>query len=326
MQVQNKYVRVQIGNKIREKHNYIKDSYLKLFSKGQISNDYTNYSYNLSKDLSHNLILTLDTLQADGTNEIVTINKGVSNMTGTPQSITTSYKFSNETYFYLNNEQQTDRTILDGKRIISISFNNYTFLDTTEMDLQFNGNEVLTISREDIITTDAICSGYEYPYHLAPILKKYSDISSGYPINYEICAYIYSVGLGQQIGKMEEEYIVGKDVEIKEEDDTTFSFILKKSIDVGIYPGNSEYPSLTKYPTTFKIKVSRYPSVVTYAEDNLFPSNADYKYIIMKYKMYYINRGSRVVETGEEYTMSFYTNKEGILTIKDKIERNDNNE
>ena len=40
----------------------------------------------------------------------------------------------------------------------------------------------------------------------------------------------------------------------------------------------------------------------------------------MKYKDYYINRGSEIVDT-KTYTMSFYTNKEGLLTVKDRIER-----
>jgi hypothetical protein len=120
---------------------------------------------------------------------------------------------------------------------------------------------------------------------------------------------------------MEEEYIIGKDVKIIEEDDFTFNFVLSKATDEGIYPNVNGYPSIKSYPLTFKIKTNKYPTEMTWCSNNLYPMISDFKYIIIKYVFYYINRGGNIIDLDKYYTMSFYTNKEGILIIKNKIER-----
>lgn len=327
MKINNKYVNIKIGNQQVKKHNFFLNSYLSYFSKGQRDTSYINYNYNRLKDLSANLYIKLDT-PLTGITTSSTLNesdfdmrlyRGNKNLIGNKNNITVIYTFSNSISFDLYESdwvEYTDRSILNDRKITAISFNLETFLDVSDYNLYFHDSEIITISREDFIITDAICDGYDYPYHLSPILK---DETYG-----TICAYVYSVGLGYNIGRMEEEYVIGDDVELINEDDYTFSFVIKKASDNGIYPGGNIYPSSNLYSRTFKIKSSIYPRPTLYLSGNLYPRAGDYKYIIMKYKFYYINRGGDVIETGNEYTMSFYTPKEGILTIKDKIERNDN--
>lgn len=330
MKINNKYVNIKIGKQQIKKHNFFLDSYLSYFSKGQRNTEYTNYDYNRLKDLSSNLYIKLDT-PLTGITTSSTLNesdfdmriyRGNKNLIGNKNNISVIYTFSNGISFDLYESgwvEYTDRTILDGRKITAISFGLETFLDVSDYNLYFHDGEIITISREDFIITDAICDGYDYPYHLSPILNKQQYES----YSYSICAYVYSVGLGYNIGKMEEEYVIGDDVELIDDDDYTFSFVIKKASDNGIYPGNNMYPSSDLYSRTFKIKSSIYPKPTLYLGSNLYPRAGDYKYIIMKYKLYYISRGGEVIETGDEYTMSFYTPKEGILTIKDKIERND---
>lgn len=328
MEIVNKYISIKLGDKSVTKHNFILDSYLKYFSKGQLE----EYSYmNNRKNLSNYLYIKLDEPLENITTESTLsanqfemyIYKGGNSSIKNKSNITVLYTFSNEISYYLNNEEQTDRSLLDGRKITGLSYNLETYLDVSDYDLYFIGDEILTILREDVISTDAYIDGYDYPYHLSPVLDEISYESAGETYYADVYSKIYSVGLGYNIGKMEEEYIIDEDIRIIEEDDTTFSFNLKKANDVGVYPNNNGYPSTSTFPLTFRIKTSKYPSTNLYTSNNLYPSVGDYKYIIIKYRLYYIDRGSNIVNLNDFYTMSFYTNKEGILTIKDKIERND---
>lgn len=314
MKVRNEYVNIKVGNKECKKHNFFLNKYLKLYSKSQLNKD--NAMIMSFQKLFDRVYLKLDNqLQVDYDTdlkpqdfELELVNNLISNVLGTKNTITATYYVNNSDGFYLNGALEFDRSKLIGYKITGIAFgdseNVYTFLDTTDYNLEIIDESLIDISRKDLITTDAICS-YDYPVHLAP-----RNINGEY-------AYLYSVGLGRRSGAMEEEYIIDDAIKINEDDDYTYSFLLTKAIDVGIYPCNECYPSITTYPTTFKIKTSIYPQLNLYCGDNIFPSSADYKYIIYKYKIY--NSKGYV----GEYTMSLYTEKEGILTIKDKIERND---
>lgn len=332
MKIQNKYVDIKLGKKSVRKHNFFLDSYLEKFSKCQY--DYYHF-YN--KNLNSKVYIKLDTPlnNVDYTTELAEsdfemyIPKGRLQTIRNSNNLSAIYTFSNDVSYYLYEEgvwtEYQDRTLLDGRRITAISFDLQTFLDTRDYNLVFNGDEVLNISREDLIVTDAIYRGNdEFPYHLDVETKMIDD-----PIyqnsSYNVKTRLYSVGLGYNIGEMQEEYIIGADVtdvEVNVEDDFTYNFVITKAVDSGIYPGNL-YPSSSLQPKSFRIKTSLYPSTNLYSGSNLYPKAGDYKYIIMKYKNYYINRGMETVELDETYTVSFYTDKSGVLTVRDKIERSD---
>lgn len=334
MKIQNKYVDIQLGKQNVRKHNFFLDKYLEQFSKCQYSATYPNM-----KNLNYRIYIKLDTpLDNVDYDTYLTIDDFDMYIEGgrlqtirNTNNLSAIYTYTNAISFYLkeNNTwvEYQDRTILDGRRITAISFYLETFLDTNSYNLYFKGDEVLNISREDLIVTDAIYKGEDgFPYHLdVEYDTAYEEDGSG-PHYYEIRSRLYSVGLGYKVGQMEEEHIIGADVEnveVNVEDDFTYSFVITKAVDSGIYPSGNMYPSASLQPKTFKIKTSLYPNNNLYSGNNVYPRASDYKYIIMKYKKYYINRGSGVVELDETYTMSFYTEKEGVLTIKDKIERSD---
>lgn len=332
MKVKNKLIDIQIGKKSVRKHNFFLDSYLTEFSKCQYV-----FDYNDKKDLSYGLYIKLDTplenVEYDSvledTDFDMYIRRGNLQTIKNSNNLSAIYSFSNAVSFYLLEEgswvEYTDRSILDDRKITAISFSLQTFLDTAEYELYFADSEILNIVREDLIVTDAIYQGEDdFATHLN--INNMIEYESGGAV-YEtpLRTRLYSVGLGYNIGQMQEEYIIGEDVEnveVNVEDDFTYSFLITKAVDSGIYPSTNMQPMTTLHPRTFKIKTSIYPNPRLYAGNNLYPRAGDYKYIIMKYKDYYINRGSEIVDT-KTYTMSFYTNKEGLLTVKDKIERSD---
>lgn len=334
MKVQNKYVDIKIGNQNVRKHNFFLDSYLESFSKCQYV-----FNYNDNKDLSNSLYLKLDTPLNDIEYDSVlspsdfdmSITKGTLQSIKNSNNLSAIYTYTNAISFMLYEEGQwveyQDRSILNGRRITAISFGLQTFLDTSDYNLYFSNSEVINISREDLIITDAIYRGDDsFAYHLDVETQWENEIDGSGSHDYPVRTRLYSVGLGYTIGKMEEEIIIGddvEDVEVNVEDDFTYSFVLTKAVDSGIYPGNNIYPSTDLHAKTFKIKTSIYPQTNLYAGNNLYPRAGDFKYVIMKYKNYYVNRGGEIKELDDVYTMSFYTAKEGVLTIKDKIERSD---
>lgn len=323
MKIENEYVNIKCGNKTFNKHNFFLNNYLKLFSKSQI-----DYSYKL--DVYK--LLTTCYLKLDTPLDNVTYDSELNSqdfdytMFGLQHLLNTTNKTISLTYRY-NNSDDVDRENLIGHKIMAIAFGGaseiYTYLDTSEYDLEITDG-LINIARKDNFSTDAICS-YDYPYHLCPIKEDYEYESGGILNETKKYSILYSVGLGKSAGNMEEEYIIGENAIIYEEDDFTYNFVLKKATDSGVYPlSNNIFPSIDLQPKTFKIKTSKYPSNNIYAGSNLYPSVGDYKYIIMKYRFYYIDiETEQPTFINEYYTMSFYTDKAGVLTIKDKIERND---
>lgn len=329
MFIKNEYIRIKIGDKTTTKHNMFLNKYLKKFSKSQISTDYC--SYDETKEFRA-VYIKLDTplegitieSELDSSNFELIIQNPIVIQSGSQQQVSVNYSFMNDTSFILNGELLTDRSVLDGRQIMGISFGLETYLDTREYGLIFNNSEVLDITRRDIFRSDAICRGYEYPYHLAPVKREISYLSANEPCYAYVCSCIKSVGFGYKVGEMIEEYRVGKEVEIIEEDDFTFSFMLIGETNDEVYPSeNSLYPS-EKIPPLLKIiKSTLYPQETIWCDDNTYPCLMGYNYIIIKYKLYYETRGSSITDIGEEYTMSFWTDKKGLLNVKTKIERTD---
>lgn len=334
MRVRNKYVDIKIGNQNVRKHNFFLDTYLENFSKCQYV-----FNFNDSKDLSNSLYLKLDTplnnVEYDSilspSDFDMSITKGTLQSIKNSNNLSAIYTYTNAISFLLYEEGQwveyQDRSILDGRRITAISFGLHTFLDTRDYNLYFSNSEIINISREDLIVTDSIYRGDdEFPYHLDVEKKWITETDGSGTHEYPVRTRLYSVGLGYTIGNIEDEIIIGDDVEsvdVNVEDDFTYNFVITKAVDSGIYPNGNMYPSSLLHSKTFKIKTSIYPHNNLYAGNNLYPRAGDYKYVIMKYKGYYVNRGGEIIELDDVYTMSFYTGKEGVLTIKDKIERSD---
>lgn len=334
MIIANKFVRVQQDKNIVELHNLILNKYLELFSKTQYESEDNLYEDNYNKNLSRCYVKFDNKLENINPNIELTAKDFDIEFT----SITTIVEFNNqEAHITYNYGTRVKTGIYDisagkyidnlspyvGKKITALAFgspsNIYAVIETINYSLTVDTSDNFNIFREDIFKSDAICD--KYPYHLSPIGKGSIILDEDYSTA-NVYAKLYSIGLGKIIGGIEEELVVGKDIEINVKNNTTFSFNLKKGSANNIYPRNIQ-PSYSKYPLALYVETFKFPHDKAYPSSSKYPMETDYRYIIYKYQLYYIGRGNELVTLDEYYTMSYLTDVKGLFEIETKIERND---
>lgn len=206
-----------------------------------------------------------------------------------------------------------------GKKITAIGFATdfYTeqetqicaCVDTSDYSIYIS--EEMVITRKDVISSDAICSEIA-PMHLTPVnINGVSHFSNK----------LYSIGLGTRLGEMDEEYIIGEDIDINVIDDFSFSFKLRKGLDPNKYPTPTTYTN-NLYPLPVKVIKEIHPNMNLYASSNKVPLASDYKYIIYKYRYYDWYNGD-YHDLDEYFTVSLPNDTKGLFEIVTKIERSD---
>ena len=297
MDIKNKFIKINNGKKEYILHNYIYNDYLKLFIDDQL--DYID-----SNKYMQTLHLKFDEELEDYTSadymdfDINTANKSV-NIEGNQKKIIASYYYDETNNFYLEGTY----TIVDlkdyyNKKITAIGFGYlnriYACVDVSKYNIYLYENENLVIVREDVITSDAICEGVEYPYHLAPILDR-TKIKNGPSYSwYDTGIKLYSIGLGYIPNQMSAEYIIDEDINVIRESDTSYGFNLKKGENYELHPSTTLYCGSFLYPTDVYKEKEIHPTQTIYPSANKFPMQSNYKYIIYKYEIYYGNSGSKV--------------------------------
>lgn len=346
MIVKNEYIKIRT-DKEYVLHNYIYDSYLRLFSKGQLLDKWglVYQEENESKELSYCFIKFNDFLEnyhdAKYTDFDIRIPKTHIQVVGTSKGCNITYTFAGIEAMDLINTENELNSLKDyyGKRITAIGFGGwdepFACVDTTNYSIYLTEGEELAITRKDMFESDAECVGYEYPYHLAPIqykqyIEEYVDEDTGKKINtpYRVpmIAILYSIGLGSQKGVMEEEYIVGTDVEIKEESDTVFGFNVRTGLEKSFFPGSKIFAGSKRYPLPANFKEEIFLNDNLQPGVNKYPLKSNKKYVILKYKFVYQYASMHyqktvLINTDNYYTMSFYTEAKGLFEVKNKIER-----
>jgi hypothetical protein len=344
MLVKNEYVTINTGKKSVSKHNYFLNDYLIYYCKGQLY-DYTMLNLEKFFDM---VFIKLDEPLEDPTRSgsvsyadfDLLLKKPATIQTGTNNQVSIIYNFNDDVFYYDRSgfgfEPESDKSLIAGRKITALSFDLKTFLDVSAHNIYIEEDTTLSISRKDTFTSDAICVGYDFPYHLAPKLDDYTYTDGGADIKTKIVAYIYSVGLGSIKGQMEEEYIIGDSakitniVEDEEHDIYSFDFAINKGGRTEIYPNGSLYPATTIHPLLITYKTSLYPNTELYCGSGLYPTKADYKYIMIKYRLgyikYYGGSFDEIVDIDKEYVMNYYSSRDGLLTVTTKIERNESDE
>ena len=310
MKISNKYVEIKMGNKKYRKQNMILNTYLKRIFDMQINDNHNvclinrcylkldtpieNVDYNTELDG----LLDFDVFIYPSYNENIISNKN---------TISLNYKFDDSRYMY-NGKNFVDKSFsqLNRRKITAIGFGMnrdcFTFLDTDNMNIFINTNEDFLISRLDIIRSDGVADKIEYPLHLIndTARKDAKTIVDGdYQFLETTMAKLYSVGFGNTIGLMEEEYLIDN-VETSR-DDFSITFDVLRTKKIGHYP--SENLHFSFYPTM----------------DNS-------KYLIFKYRLYrrYYNSNTEqyvITDLDKYYTMSKPNENFGNLEIKLSIER-----
>lgn len=332
MKFENEYIKIKTKRREVTLHNYIYDRYLALFSQSQYETDIIKLeNINNNKQL-YCCYIKFEEEISDVTNATksdfdISLEQTTANTVGNNNSVSTLYVYSvkeNEV-FDLKEQGYKDISNYENKKITALAFgNNYIMscVDTSNYDVRIIKDENFAIARKDIMTTDGECDGIDYPLHLASTSNIYQMLESE-ATNVPVWAKLYSIGFGTTKGNISEEYIIGEDIEVIKEDEKTFGFNLLKGFQQSIYPVNDIYPSDELYPMPMYIQEEKYLSQDIYPSDDMYPMQSNYKYIIYKFKLYYIDTmQDRLIELDKYYTLSYQDMQtKGLFEIKTKIER-----
>ncbi len=353
MKIRNDLVSIKIGKKKYDFKNLILDEYLKRFVIRQLgkSGAYsTNLSYCLLKfdtpfvDLKNNSELCTNDFDVCLLEKASNVLQEVSK-----QGVTIQYTYNGNGVVWDYKRQTAENNYIRqyyGRKITAIGFSNTwifttevrkynicAILDTSNYNIYLQKNQELTITRKDTISSDALfyCdnSRIKGPIHLCPaggesILRQDKIIDENGTINnigaQPTDGILYSIGLSPSSTRIEKEFIIGKDIQIEQIDNK----LIIKDVN-NCFCRESEYVL--------------HPSNYLYPNENIFPLQSKYRYVIFKYKIwqdiisYKFNSEENCYEnvytstdTGVCYYQAIEISKNGLLNLEIKYERSLNNE
>ena len=343
MKIKNDLISIKIGKKHYDFNNMILDTYLKTFVSSQISIENTNQTNN-GKNLTC-LLIKFDTPFENLNEKSMLVNEdfdvyAFGRVTSTQEvlenKIIVQYQYETDkvlSYSSSNFSEQKDISEYYGKKITALGFNNFgskstsiytdvkAVLDMSNYNIYLQEKQDFVVTRRDIVTTDALFysnnkSKVPGPLHLMPVFNKaviepniIYDNTGNYSITGADKSYgvIYSVGLSSFTDRIDKEFIIGEDVEVTQ-NGTELEI---QSIENYLNNENLLYPNSNLYPSS-----------------NLYPIKSNYKYIILKYKVWqnilsgtYENPAYTMTDTGYFYYQAIPIDKFGKLNFKIKYER-----
>lgn len=320
----------------------ILDTYLKTFASSQLSIENTN-QINNRRNLTC-LLIKFDIPFENLNEKSVLVNEdfdvyAFGSVTSTQEvlenKIITQYQYETDkvlSYSSSNFSEPKDISEYYGKKITALGFNSFgskstsiytdvkTILDTSNYNIYLQEKQDFVVARRDIITTDALFyssnkNKVSAPFHLMPIKNKavikpnwlYNESGAGIGGPDESCGVIYSVGLSSYVDRIDKEFIIGEDVQITQNG------------------AELEIQGIENYCTNEK---PLYPNSNLYPSSNIYPIESNYKYIILKYKVWqnilsgtYENPVYTMTDTGYFYHQALPIDKFGNLNLKIKYER-----
>lgn len=321
MKIKNELVSLKIGNKKYDFKNLILDEYLKRFIYNQI--DTTSRNILKNQNLLRILLLKFDTpfenlseksilYPTDFDISFVGKSCKAIDTNVSENLITIKYTYATDDYIYdYNKKKGGDLPLSDyyNKKIVAIGFatnwvhftqNNKicAVLDTSNYNIYLQANQKLECTRKDTISTDALFWSNDKrikgPVHLCPTGGEpllYQDPYPGFREEdkkifnarsaLKTKGVLYSIGLSSYIDYIDKEFVIGKDViAVQNETELSIQSINNDyNFEKELHPHNSIYPS-----------------------SNLYPIKSNYKYVILKYKVYQeIEKGVY----GEDNTLDF---------------------
>lgn len=338
--IKNDAIIIQNGDKTIELRNTILDEYLTRFVNRQMD---TNYAANVHKTFLNYILLKFDTpieftpssvIQNDDFDFVLMEEPGTEQIINNSNvSMDYTWLISQDSFVYEYESHEGGEFIPDwyGKKITAIGFNTFwapsgmgvstpvcAVIDTSNYNLYLQENQIFTVTRRDLISSDAMFwsnnkSKVPGAVHLAPhgidcIVPQpnlYNNDHTAWNSFPYIRSYgiIYSVGFSNYIDKIEHEQVIGTDISMRQIDN---KLILRNIV--------SPPPSLAR---TF---LSRFLP--------FFPTRSNYKYYIIKYKVWqdfvsgtYDNYTLTPTDTGYYYYMAIPTTDIGTKNIEIKYER-----
>ena len=361
MKIKNDLVRIKVGKKKYDFHNLILNEYLRRFALGQTDKENaTSRNVYQIRDLSY-ILLKFDT-PISGLNEnselsnydfdICIINRAKYSQNLSEKNVIVQYS-----YEFKENDSVLDENIASqggdsstvikhlkefyGRKIMAIGFTGHWWykdptpvcavLDTSNYNIYLEENQEFSVTRRDIITTDAEFytnneNKVKGPAHLSPLglpqiiyqpdIHKIEKNDDGTESDSTYSFYDYgkgvleSVGLSQNPNYIEKEYEIGKDVQaINNGTEIEINGIINDEKEEGsIYPSSDLFPS-----------------------ESLYPEECNYKYIIFKYVIYqYVATGQlnsegnpiqEIKDTGCYYYQAIPLKNFKKMKVKIKYER-----
>lgn len=347
MKIKNDLVSIKIGKRQYDFNNMILNEYLIKFAKYQLNLNELNKVYS-NKKLEY-CLLKLDTplseitenTQLSNTDFDICLLGGASSSSQEigEQEIIVKNIYKSDSTIYDYNKKTADNYISNyfGKKITAIGFNTWAgddsklpyktpvcaVLDVSNYNIYLQNNQNFTVTRKDIISTDSLfwtnSKKIKGPLHLVPngiesVVKKDDFITeNGIKLKTTGRAYgiLYSVGLSSFKNRLNEEFAIGNDIEILQNNNELLIEGLKNFLSKDIlYPSNFLYPGMS-----------------------IYPMKSNYKYLIFKYKVWqeFIdwskNKDENYIsetifkDTGYCYHQLIPLNEYGNLNIKIKYER-----
>lgn len=330
MIVKNEYIKIKTDKEITIT-NYIYDEYLELVAKAQYEKSYMDFSM-------IRCYLKFDTPFDDITEKKTTdfdmyFPFSNENITASESTIEANYTFTpreNIAYNPVTYEEITDFSEYIGKKITAIGFeasvtyDDYVVacVDTSNYSTYFVEN--ISFQRKDIFSSDTTVEN-GFPMNLAPFSNKSVVVTDGRGEHYYSCyPVLYSIGLGTRRGEMQEEYIIGEDVDVIVESNTSFGFNLRKGLESNKYPTQTIYAGNNLYPLPLKVSKELHPHRNLYTGSGIVPLLADYKYIMYKYRYYYSDDfRDDYIDLDEYFITNLPNDTKGLFEIVTKIERSD---
>ena len=342
MKIKNELVSIKIGNKHYDFNNLILDEYLKRFVKIQLDKQ-SSQSFNKRSILSY-CLLKFDTPfeNLQGNTELHNQDFDICFVFGarynqiiSENQITVQYEYEtsgDSIIFDYKKDTANGIYISDyyNRKITAIGFNSWfnndlnvcAVLDTSNYNIYLQENQNLSITRRDIISTDTLFYSNNKikvpgPVHLAPYGVEqliyqpniYSyDGNSWNIFNDNGYGILYSIGLSSYSDYIDKEFIIGQDVQA-----------VQNGTELNIN-GIENYLS-TDSPLFCGENI--------YANTSLYPVKTNYKYMILKYKVWqlvhsgtYDNVVATSTDTGYYYYQAIpIIGKIGKSNLKIKYER-----
>lgn len=317
MKIENKFIKINNGKKEYIIRNYIYNSYLKLFIDNQLSED--DFYMEMS-----NVYIKFETpiddyMNADRTDFDVRTVCNNPSINGMENKVVSTYYYNVlGTVYEATSNINVDISDFYNKKITALGFGTaneiFACVDTENFNIYLYEEENFHIIREDTMTSDAICRGTEYPLHLSPYLGKIDRFN-------DKRVRLYSIGLGYIQNEMAAEYVVGDTINVIRESDTSYGFNLKKGENYELHPRTTLYCGSSLYPTDVYKEKEIHPIQTIYPSMNKFPMQSNYKYIIYKYLVYYLDVNTDEMVNIGYYTMNLPNETKGLFEIITKIER-----
>lgn len=311
MKVENKEIKIRVGDKIYKTKNMILDTYLKdLFgSQWYMTHSMCRINSCFLK-FEDKLEVNPDSILEKSDFNVQFIN----NRFGTEGKVVSTSKNGAELKYTFDIDTAEERYITGmlknyiNKKLTGIGFGResltdpsgetfviYAYVDVSDMNIILNTEENFSISRTDYISSDGIVNGLEFPLHLINDIAYYEPARDDGTVMHYTKAQLYKIGFGGYPGVSEEEYLIyGTTYNV---DDNSITIQIIRNKEQGIYPSNNLQLGFMPLP------------------DNSRSINFIYRLYRQKDNDPY---GDYL---DEYYSMGFYNDKHHTINIKLKIER-----